>query len=77
MVDHLSCLEFNALNFREREIFVSFSDEYVMAISNDVLPWYVNFANYIVYGIIPKGLKPYQNKKFLCDDKKYYWDELY
>lgn len=41
------------------------------------LPWYVDFANYVVCGIILEGLKSYQRKKFLVDAEWYFWDKPY
>jgi len=41
------------------------------------VPWYANFANYIVCGLIPDELNSYQRKRFLFDVKRYFWDEPY
>lgn len=75
MAHHLSRLESNMVNSIERDFDMSFTDECVMDISNDVAPRYVDFANYIMCGILSEGLYLYQRKMFLFDDKIYYWDE--
>lgn len=38
-------------------------------------PWYVDFANYVVRRLMSDELNFYQQKKFLFDVKKYFWDE--
>ncbi|XP_049414650.1 uncharacterized protein LOC125877383 [Solanum stenotomum] len=61
----------------EVDIDDSFPDERVFAISLKHTPWYVDFANYTVCGLIPDELTFYQQKRFLFDAKKYFWDEPY
>ena len=41
------------------------------------LPWYANFANYFVSGLLPHNLNYQQKKRFFHDVKSYQWDELY
>ena len=41
------------------------------------IPWYADFANYIVGGEIPAGLTSNAKKKFLHDVKQYYWEDPY
>ena len=48
-----------------------------MLVTNGTPPWYADFANFIVCGILPEGLNSSQNKRFLFDAKKYFWDEPY
>lgn len=64
MANHFSCLELNGENFREININESFPNELVMAISKDVMPWYSDLANYIVYDILFKKVTSYQWKQF-------------
>ena len=40
-------------------------------------PWYVDFANYLVSGLLPPELKFQQKKKFLHDVRGYQWDDPY
>lgn len=77
MADHLSRLESNEVLVDEKDIKVSFSDELVMVISHGSMPWYADYAYYVLCGIIPEGLNRYQRKRFLFDVKKFFWDELY
>ncbi|GJZ57182.1 reverse transcriptase domain-containing protein [Tanacetum coccineum] len=58
-VDHLSRLEKpNLKELREEEINDEFPDEFLMSISTDEKesPWFADFANYLVGGILRKGL---------------------
>ena len=40
-------------------------------------PWYVDFANYLVSGMLLHELKFQEKKKFLHDFKSYQWDDPY
>ena len=75
--DHLSRLEANALEENNKEIHDSFLDEAVMLLAHDTTPWYADFANFLVCGIMPEGLSASQMKRFLFDVKRYFWDEPY
>ncbi|XP_047263741.1 uncharacterized protein LOC124896247 [Capsicum annuum] len=46
-----------------------------MSLLGSITPWYVDYANYIVSGLLPDELNHYQKKRFLFDVKKYFWDE--
>ena len=39
------------------------------------LPWYADFANYLVAGIFPPDMTWQQKKKFKSDVKYYFWEE--
>nr|GEW04411.1 reverse transcriptase domain-containing protein [Tanacetum cinerariifolium] len=78
--DHLSRLKKpNLKELREEEINDEFSDEFLMSISTDVKesPWFTDFANYLVGGILRKGLTYAQHCKFFLERKHYFWDEPY
>jgi len=60
VVDHLSWLESKVGTEQEKEINDSFPDEQIFALSLTHVPWYVDFANYIVCGLIPDELNSYQ-----------------
>ena len=47
------------------------------AVKGAKVPWYADFANYLVGNEIPAGLTSQAKKKFLHDVKQYYWDEPY
>ncbi|XP_015163303.1 uncharacterized protein [Solanum tuberosum] len=67
VADHLSRLETNLVDCNERDIMEEFPDEIVMRVTTGYSPWYADFANYVVCGIIPEGLNFYQQKRFLFD----------
>ncbi|XP_015165382.1 uncharacterized protein [Solanum tuberosum] len=77
VVDHLSRLEGREDVDREVDIDDSFPDEQVFAISLKPTPWYADFANYIVSGLMPDELTFYKQKRFMFDVKKCFWDEPY
>ena len=54
-----------------------FPDETVLAASHDLIPWYINFDNYLARDVVPADLSSHQKKKFIHDVKKFSWDEPY
>ena len=42
---------------------------------NEQLPWYADFANYLVAGTLPPDMTYQQRKKFKSDVKHYFWEE--
>ena len=77
LANHLSRLE-NAEQRKEDRIAIneSFPDEQLFAIMKEA-PWYADYVNYIVSGVLPPDLTSQQKKKFLHDVKFYLWDEPY
>ena len=89
VADHLSRLPIEHIVETSDSIPIddSFSDDGLLVIEEPVtkeiiraahdtkLPWYADFASYLVGGVIPSGLPTYKRKKFLHDVKQYYWDE--
>ena len=55
----------------------TFPDEHVLAASQDLIPWFADFANYLASDIVPSHLSFHQTKKFLYEQKKLFWDEPY
>ena len=55
----------------------TFPDEHVLAASQDLIPWFTDFANYLASDIVPSDLSFHQRKKFMYDVKKFIWDEPY
>ncbi|XP_075081770.1 uncharacterized protein LOC142166420 [Nicotiana tabacum] len=52
-----------------------FSDEQLFAITHDPAPWYADYMNYIVSGVLPPEIQSEARKWFLHDVNFYYWDE--
>lgn len=76
VADHLSLLDQHSSCNEDMDILYAFPDE-VVVMATTSLPWYANFAYYVLCGIVPEGLKSYQRKNVLVDAKKYFWDEPY
>ncbi|KAL5574146.1 hypothetical protein UlMin_023743 [Ulmus minor] len=53
----------------------TFPDEQLFLLTQTQLPWYADFVNYLVSGMLPPDLTSQQKKRFLHDVKFYYWDE--
>lgn len=51
-----------------------FPEEQLLVVSMST-PWYADFVNYIVGGVVPDTLSYNQKKKFFYDVKHYYWEE--
>ncbi|KAK6161220.1 hypothetical protein DH2020_004601 [Rehmannia glutinosa] len=75
VADHLSRLEYKK---DEKEgtdaIKEEFPDEQLLMLEAK-FPWYADFVNYLVVGVMPSDLSSYQKKKFLHDAKFYMWDD--
>ena len=48
-----------------------------MFASQDLIPWFADFSNYLASNIVPSDLSFHQRKKFMYDVKKFFWDEPY
>ena len=77
VADHLSRLETNEAISGDFELDDTFPDDLVMSLKESTPPWYADFANYIVSGLLPDDLSYYQKKRFIHDVKRYFWDEPY
>ncbi|KAL5564326.1 hypothetical protein UlMin_027490 [Ulmus minor] len=53
----------------------TFPDEQLFFLTQTQLPWYADFVNYLVSGMLPPDLTSQQKKRFLHDVKFYHWDE--
>ncbi|GJU25870.1 hypothetical protein Tco_1164491 [Tanacetum coccineum] len=77
---HLLCLENpNLEELREDKIDDNFLDEILMKIENhkEEIPWFADFANYLVGNIRRKCLTYAQHRKVFSDLKYYFWEEPY
>ena len=74
IADHLSRLDQEELNKSDNGVPIneSFHGEHLLTLDSKELPWFGDFANYLVSGALPYGLDFWQKKKFLHDSKFYY-----
>ncbi|GJV56113.1 reverse transcriptase domain-containing protein [Tanacetum coccineum] len=69
-----------AKELRDDDIDDNFPDKTLMNVSSteeDKIPWFADFANYLVGKILRKGLTYAQRCKFFSKLKHYLWDEPY
>ncbi|XP_049363658.1 uncharacterized protein LOC125828385 [Solanum verrucosum] len=67
VADPLSRLEAEKKEELELDINNSFLDEQVLAGTFDLIPWFADFANYLVSNLMPEGLTYQQRKGFMYD----------
>ncbi|XP_015166960.1 uncharacterized protein [Solanum tuberosum] len=67
VADHLYRLEEKEKEEVDLDTDDSFPDEQVLAVTLNLIPWFDNFANYLVSDLIPEGLTFQQRKKLLHD----------
>ena len=77
VADYLSRMEGEKVVGKEVEINDAFPNEGILSATMEKVPWYADFANYVVSEVIPKNLSFHQRKKFLHDVTHYFWDEPY
>lgn len=77
MVYFLSHLESNHEELGEIDIEEIFLDGLIISNSGNLDPWYADYANYIVSGLLSDDINHYQTKRFLYDMNRYSWDEPY
>ncbi|XP_047249962.1 uncharacterized protein LOC107876444 [Capsicum annuum] len=75
VAEHLSRPESSHEKLGEIDFDYTFPYDLVMSLSRSITPWYTDYNNYIVSGVLPDELNHYQKKWFLSDVKKYFWDE--
>ncbi|GJZ10973.1 reverse transcriptase domain-containing protein [Tanacetum coccineum] len=74
VADHLSRIKNDETSDGD-EINDNFPEETLMEISTKDIPWFADFANYLVGDIILKGMTYQQKNKFFSDLKNYFWEE--
>ncbi|CAL1390536.1 unnamed protein product [Linum trigynum] len=79
VADHLSMLEGPSLDNFDEEINDYFPYERIlmMCLFESVIPWYFDFANYLVGKQLPKGATTQEKRKFFSDLRHYIWDNPY
>lgn len=76
MADHLSRLEIDGKQGKNEEIDDAFPEKHILTVSHNLIPWFADFANYLASNITPERLT-FNQKKFMYDVQKYYWDDPY
>ena len=79
VADHLSILEDEATRLlgEKAEIDDTFPYEHALSYIHDLIPWFPDFANYLVSDIVSSNMSFQQRKKFMHDVKMSFWDEPY
>ena len=81
VADHLSRLEADTNTVTRKGITETFPDEHLLVVQHAQMlqqsesPWYADFANYLVSGLLPPELNFQETKKFLHDVRSYQWDD--
>ena len=52
-----------------------FADEHILPVIG--IPWFTDYANYLVGGVIPNDFDANKKKKFLHDCSFYLWDDIF
>ncbi|XP_058741312.1 uncharacterized protein LOC131613680 [Vicia villosa] len=73
VADHLSRMTPIDETEEKRPIKDEFTDEHILAVTG--VPWFADYANYIVGGIIPDDFDSNRRKKFVHDCRFYLWDD--
>ncbi|XP_016441792.2 uncharacterized protein LOC107767335 [Nicotiana tabacum] len=77
VADRLSRLENHDHVDEGGQINEIFHDEQLFAITQDPLPCYADYVNYLVSGVLSSEIESEARKWFLHDVNFYYWDEPY
>ena len=73
--DNLSRLENGVVENKAKAIIETFPNEQLMTIDSCLLPWYVDYVNYLACGVLPPNLNSQQRKWFLHNVRYYHWDD--
>ena len=75
LADHYSKLEDQTMLEvgQKDKIDDAFHDEHVLSASQDLIPWFTNFVNYLASDIVPSDLSFHQRKKFMYYQKSSFW----
>ena len=73
IADHLSRMSPIEETEDKRPIKDEFADEHILTVIG--VPWFADYANYLVGGIIPDDFDSNRKKKFVHDCRFYLWDD--
>ncbi|KAK8935602.1 hypothetical protein KSP39_PZI013848 [Platanthera zijinensis] len=74
VADHLSRIESTPPTLHS-EVEERFPDEQLLAISENIMPWYADLVNYLASNILPPEISYQQKKRFLHQVRSYMWDD--
>ncbi|GJW80477.1 reverse transcriptase domain-containing protein, partial [Tanacetum coccineum] len=74
--DHLSRID-NDEASDDSDVDDNFPGKTLMELTTKDIPWFADFANYLVGDIIPKGTTYQQKNKLFFDLKNYFWEDPY
>ena len=83
VADHLSRLKTDVSTLTKQDITEAFPDKQLLMLQHAQmpqqagLPWYADFANYLVSGLLPTDLNYQQKNKIFHDVRSYQWDDPY
>lgn len=79
VVDHFSHLEEEAMLKLgdELEINDTFSNDHVLATSQELITWFVDFANYLTSDPILEDMSFQQYKLFMHEVRRFFWYDPY
>ena len=74
VADHLSRLEDEGIRELGDKTYTddTFPDEHVLAASQDLIPWFADFVNYLASDIVPLDLSFHQRIKFMYNVKNFF-----
>lgn len=58
----------------ETDIDDTLLNDLFMSLLGSVVPWYADYANYIMRGLLVSDLNHYHKNRLLLYVKKYFWD---
>ena len=77
VADHLSRINQDRLKRNDYGVAINeaFHDEHLLSVASKELSWFADITNYLMSGTLHYGMDYRQRKKFLHDNKFYYWEE--
>lgn len=72
-MDHLSRMSPIEENEAKRLIKDEFANEHLLTVTG--IPWFTDYANYLVGSVVPEDFDYNKNKKFLHNCRLYLWDD--
>ncbi|XP_033510466.1 uncharacterized protein [Nicotiana tomentosiformis] len=77
MAGHLSRLENQEHVEKGWVIKETFPDEHLFAVTHDPSPWYADYVNFIMGGLLLPEMPPEGRKRFIYDINYYFWEKSF